>query len=104
MKATLSFNPQSEIRIPQSNESALPIRAVIIRVAENLVDSSGEGGKNMPPQAVPEMPGASSHPAPQRAARLHSELKNHVGRKEVNRREFHYRWEYDLNASPQALW
>jgi class 3 adenylate cyclase len=73
-------------------------------VAENLVDSSGEGGKNMPPQAVPEMPGASSHPAPRRAARLHSELKNHVGRKEVNRREFHYRWEYDLNASPQALW
>jgi class 3 adenylate cyclase len=86
-------------------KSAQPARAVIIRVAENLVDSSGEGGKNMPPQVVQEMPCASSSQhTPRPAARPHADSNKHAGRDEVNKREFHYRWEYDLNASPQALW
>src|SRR2546423_4710431 len=29
---------------------------------------------------------------------------NGDGRKKVAQRVFHYRWEYDLSASPQALW
>jgi len=61
-------------------------------VVEKLVDSPRRGVKNVAPQGA--------GPSPVGAARYLPFLK----RGGVSEREFHYRWEYDLRASPQALW
>jgi class 3 adenylate cyclase len=61
-------------------------------VAEKLVDAPRRGVKNVAPAgAVLPFKGAARHlPFDKRGG--------------VSEREFHYRWEYDLRASPQALW
>lgn len=61
-------------------------------MAEKLVDATRRDVKNVAP-AVAGLPsrGAARH--------LPS-----VGRGRLSEKEFHYRWEYDLRASPQALW
>jgi hypothetical protein len=61
-------------------------------VVEKLVDSPRRGVKNVAPTGAGlSFRGAARHlPFFKRGA--------------VSEREFHYRWEYDLRASPQALW
>ncbi|HEX7318090.1 MAG TPA: DUF5939 domain-containing protein [Pyrinomonadaceae bacterium] len=61
-------------------------------MVEKLVDAPRDGVKNVDPT------GASLHS--DGAARHLPFFKRSV----VSEREFHYRWEYDLRASPQALW
>ena len=61
-------------------------------MVEKLIDSPRRGVKNVPPtDAVPYFEGAAR-------------LLPFIQRGGVSEREFHYRWEYDLQASPQALW
>jgi class 3 adenylate cyclase len=61
-------------------------------VAEKLIDSPRGGVKNAAPTGAGLLlPGAARH-------------LPFIGRGGVSEREFHYRWEYDLRASPQALW
>jgi len=61
-------------------------------VAEKLVDAPRRGVKNVAPtSAGPSFKGAARH-------------LPFIKRGGVSEREFHYRWEYDLRASPQALW
>lgn len=64
-------------------------------MAEKLVDSPRRGVKNVAPTGA-RVPGLSFY----RAARHLPFIK----RGRLSEREFHYRWEYDLRASPQALW
>lgn len=61
-------------------------------MAEKLVDAPRRGVKNVAPTGA-GLPLSG-------AARLLPFVK----RGGVSEREFHYRWEYDLHASPQALW
>ena len=61
-------------------------------MVEKLVDAPRRGVKNVAPTGT----GLSF----KGAARLLPFIK----RGGVSEREFHYRWEYDLQASPQALW
>ena len=56
-------------------------------MAEIIVDSTAERGKNSQPRDETREAG-----------------RKEVRRKETKQKEFHYRWEYDLKASPQALW
>ncbi|MFL6335403.1 MAG: DUF5939 domain-containing protein [Pyrinomonadaceae bacterium] len=61
-------------------------------MVEKLVDSPRRGVKNV---------------APTRAGLLFFGAARHLPFNKqggVSEREFHYRWEYDLRASPQALW
>ncbi|MFL6254016.1 MAG: DUF5939 domain-containing protein [Pyrinomonadaceae bacterium] len=64
-------------------------------MTEKLVDSPRRGVKNVAPSGA-RVPGLSFY----RAAR-HLPFMRRGG---VSKREFHYRWEYDLRASPRALW
>ncbi|MDT5269376.1 MAG: hypothetical protein QOH49_1562 [Acidobacteriota bacterium] len=64
-------------------------------MAEKLVDSPRRGVKNVAPSGV-RVPGLSFYGA----ARHLPFIKGGS----LSEREFHYRWEYDLRASPQALW
>jgi class 3 adenylate cyclase len=64
-------------------------------VVEKLVDSPRRGVKNVAPSSA-RVSGLSFS----RAARHLPFIK----RGRMSEREFHYRWEYDLRASPQALW
>ena len=61
-------------------------------MVEKLVDSPRRGVKNVAPT------GAG---LPFKGAARHLPFIKRGG---VSEREFHYRWEYDLSASPQALW
>jgi class 3 adenylate cyclase len=64
-------------------------------VAEKLIDSPRGGVKNVAPS------GARAPGLPFRGAARHLPFIKRGG---LSEREFHYRWEYDLRASPQALW
>jgi class 3 adenylate cyclase len=64
-------------------------------VAEKLIDSPRRGVKNVAPSGA-RVPGLPFHGA---ARHLPFIKRGHL-----SEREFHYRWEYDLRASPQALW
>jgi class 3 adenylate cyclase len=64
-------------------------------VVEKLVDSPQRGDKNVAASRA-RVPGLSF------AGAVRHFPFNRRGR--VSEREFHYRWEYDLRASPQALW
>ena len=69
-------------------------------MTENVVDSPRERGNN------------SAHAGRSRRrrffkgarARSNGVSSSSVKKSGVSEREFHYRWEYDLRASPQALW
>jgi class 3 adenylate cyclase len=78
--------------VPPAQKSAAARRRVQYRVTEKLVDSPLGRVKNVAPSRA-----ATSKP---RAAR-HLPFLRRGG---VSAKEFHYRWEYDLRASPQALW
>jgi class 3 adenylate cyclase len=70
-------------------------------VTENVVDSPRERGNNVA-RAIKRAPRRRFF----KRARADSDTSapEHVPRPRVRDREFHYRWEYDLRASPQALW
>jgi len=70
-------------------------------MAENVVDSSEGRGKNgATARARPRLafkPSAGAHGA---GVSTPSERKRDI----LAEKKFHYRWEFDLKASPQALW
>jgi class 3 adenylate cyclase len=78
-----------------TQKSARARRRVIERVVEKLVDSPPRGVKNVAPS------GARVSGLPFFGAARHFPFNRRGG---MSKREFHYRWEYDLRASPQALW
>jgi class 3 adenylate cyclase len=70
-------------------------------VTENVVDSPRERGNNRPraPKRAPLRRFFGGAREGSRAAASDS-----VPKPLVRDREFHYRWEYDLRSTPQALW